>query len=500
MKTLAFLFTVLLAGISTAQVTHTSIVFNNSARALSSHEIKVPLWPTSAGDVPLAIDATLPARLQAAMEATYAKTSLNGKHGVSASVIVPGLPQWSGSVGESYPGVAMSNDMLFEIASNTKTITTALILKLQEEGKLSITDSLWKWLPHYNNIDSNITIKQLLEHSSGIYDYLNDDASGTMLNEAYFFDPTHVWTPEEIVSGHLGSPNFKAGTSYKYSNTNFILLGMIAKAVTGKEVAAQFRERFFDPMSLPHITAGWAETPKGEFTHNWLDTVHTEPMLDLGLIDKTAQLSMAHTAGGGVSTPADLCRWAKALYEGTTLNSTSMKAMLTFHAWPDGTSYGLGVSKAPYNTKTFYGHTGGLPGFSSHMFSNPKDTVTLVVYMNSIPSDVDIATNDYTLAILNEIYAPASSVKNNSLHFDAQVYPNPISTVSTVSYELSEPSNVAFTIYDMLGREMLAASTTAEGIGKHALKFDASNLPTGSYRYRLSTGAGVATGLIEVVR
>ncbi|HET9136186.1 MAG TPA: serine hydrolase, partial [Candidatus Kapabacteria bacterium] len=493
MKTLAILLTVLLAGTSTAQVSHTSIVFHSSARALSSHEIKVPLWPTNAGDAPLAIDATLPVRLQAAMEATYAKTSLNGKHGVSASVIVPGLPQWSGSVGESYPGEAMSNDMLFEIASNTKTITTALILKLQEEGKLSITDSLWKWLPHYNNIDSNITIKQLLEHSSGIYDYLNDDTTGSMLDDAYFYDPTHVWTPEEIVSEHIGAPNFKAGKSYKYSNTNFVLLGMIAKAVAGKEVAVQFRERFFDPMSLSHTVAGWAEDPKGVFTHNWLDSLHNEPMVDIGTIDKTAQLTMAHTAGGGVSTPADLCRWAKALYEGTTLNSTSMKQMLTFHNWPDGTSYGLGVSKAPYKTKTFYGHTGGLPGFSSHMFSNPKDTVTLVVYMNSIPSDVDVVTNDYTLAILNEIYAPAASVKNNSLHFDAQVFPNPVATISTISYELSQPSNVRLSLFDMLGREVLSTTSLFEGLGKHALKFDASSLPVGCYRYRLVTGAGIAT-------
>ncbi len=451
----------------------------------------------------LSIDASLPGRLQHALDSLYAKNGEYGRHGVAASVIVPGLAQWSGATGESYTGSAMTSDLVFEIASNTKTFITALIFKLQEEGKLSINDSLFKWLPSYTYVDSTITIKQLLEHSSGLYDYLNDDTTGQLLNDAYAYHPDRRWTPEEIVSGHLGQPHFKAGTSYRYSNTNFILLGMIAKIAGGKECNAALRERFFIPLGLTHTYAGWADTITEDYAHNWAQITATGPETDLAPIEKTAQLTMANTAGGIISTPTDLAKWAKALYDGSVLNPTSMSQMLTFHVWPDKSVYGRGVVRVPYYTHTFYGHDGHLVGFLTDMFSNPKDSITVVVYMNSEPLSSepnDPSLNDYIVALLDQIYQPTSSVAQYNSASSVSVYPNPISMQGAISYQLSKSSMVHLAIYDMLGRECKVLLNNVQDAGEHFVNFNTTNLSEGSYLYRLQTSESTLSGCIKIVK
>jgi len=451
-------------------------------------ELQAPDFSAS-GNRTLAIDPSLPERLQHALDSLYAKTTSFGKHGVAAAIIVPGLPMWTGSVGESYPGVLLTSEHLFEIASNTKTFTTAFIMQLAEEGKLSLSDSLWKWLPPYANIDSTITIRQLLEHSSGIYDYLNDDTSFTLLTSAYFEQPEKVWAPNEILTEYIGKPNFKAGKSYKYSNTNFLLLGLIAENAAGANYATEIRRRFLDPLTLSQTFVGWKDSIVGEFTHNWFTTANNQPMLDLGDIEKTAQLSMAGAAGGNVSAPADLAVWVKALYEGSSLLADSSKAqMIKVKTWPDGTRYGLGTARVPYGTKSFYGHTGGLLGFYSDMFNNPKDSVTFVIYMNSGSFEGDVSINDYALALLNEIYKPAASVASRTnASFEVSISPNPFKERTTVRFVLPEASVIRIGLYNALGQEVTLLSSGSLPAGEHRIDLPATGLPIGAYTLRLST-------------
>jgi D-alanyl-D-alanine carboxypeptidase len=449
----------------------------------------------------LAIDATLPSRLQHALDSLMAKTTTFGKHGVSAAVIVPGLPLWSGTAGESYEGMPMTTDLRFEMASNTKTFTTAFIMQLAEEGKLSISDSLWKWLPHYNNIDSNITIKQLLEHSSGIYDYLNDDPNGVIITDAYVLHPDKVWTPEEIVSGYIGAPNFKAGTSYRYSNTNFLLAGMIAAKAAGAEYGSELHRRFLTPLGLANTFVGWRDSITGEFAHNWIDTVNNKPMVDLGDIEKTAQLSMANTAGGNISIPRELVQWVKNLYQGTLLSAASIKQMTILHTWPDNSRYGLGTAWAPYGSKSFYGHSGALPGFYSMMFDNPKDSVAFVVYINSSPFQNDVQLNDYAIAILNEIYKPAAGAASDpALSLAANVFPNPASSRAEIHYTLVKAGHVELSLFNSIGEKVLPLVSETQDAGTHTAMFNAAHLVAGAYTYRLMTESGMLTGQVMVVR
>ena len=394
----------------------------------------------------------------------------------------------------------MAGDLQFETASNSKTITTALIMKLKEQGILSLTDSIYHWLPQYPNIDSTITFKQLLSHSSGIYDYLNDDTAGTVIVDMYFGHPDKHWTPEEILQTYVGKPNFKPGKSYQYSNTNFLILGMIAEKASGIAAATSFRNLFFDPLQLTKTFSGWAEAVPNEFAHNYAITTTYDTLTDLGNINKTAQLTGSQTAGGVISTPHDLARWAKNLYEGHILQSTSTSAMMKMNTWPDGSQYGLGTGFVPYYTKKFYGHGGHLVGFLSDMFNNPTDSITVVIYVNAEEFAKDVSLNDYAIALLDEIYrAPASVSSSHTPTIGTSVYPNPVSNEVVISYELNAPSGVSISLLDLLGREVLPSKQFTNTLGKQTITLDLHSLPEGCYIYHLTTNTGIANGKIQVV-
>jgi D-alanyl-D-alanine carboxypeptidase len=435
-------------------------------------------------------DAGLRGRLQRALDSVYALTSVAGRYGLTASVIMPGGEQWSGTVGISHPGVPLRPEHLVEIASNTKTFVTAAILQLEEEGKLAITDRITKYLPQFENVDTTITIKQLLDHSSGVFDYLNDDPEATLLVDAYFLRPTKVWKPEEVLES-IGAANFKPGSTYKYSNTGFTLLGMIIESVTQHRFADEIRARFLDPLQLSSTFAGSDEEIAGEFTHQWVPAYNNDPARDLGTIDKTGQLSLAWSAGYIVSTPTDMARWAHTLYRGKLLTQSSMTKMLKMNNWPDGGKYGLGTAQVPYGSKKMYGHSGHLFGFSSMMYTNPKDSVTLVVVSNSEGLPDDITLNDHALGLLAEIYRPVTSSVNASQPL--RIYQ--IEGGRTLKIELPESASLVgnVQVIDVLGR---VYTPHADIIG-NGIRIELDAMPRGVYNYSVQTSSGHYTGKIS---
>lgn len=476
-----------------------SIVFLNAIkeRPLSDRRLSFPSTILS-GLRPRVGDTTLPLRLWNAISDVYNNSKPYDKHGVAASVIAPGMPQWSGGVGQSDDVTPMTSDLLFEIGSNTKTFVTALILRLQDEGKLSIKDSLFKYLPSYPNIDGTITIEQLLNHSSGIFDYLNDDVSDSVLTDAYVYHPTHKWTTQEILNG-VKTPNFKPGKGYQYSNTNFILLGMIAEAVTKHPLGEELRTRFLGPLGLTNTFIGWDTTFTENFAHNYTQADSANPGEDLSTIDRTAQLSAAWAAGGIVSTPTDLARWSNALYTGTLLSKSTMTQMLKMHRWSDGSYYGLGTVRVPYYTSYLYGHTGRLIGFESMMLTEIEDSVTFVVYLNSDPSDAGMTSNDYAIAILNEVYqANSTTAKPDVKPIEVFTYPNPATTQATIAFRTLREEQTRVEVMDNLGRsvQVLVNSNLPPGI--HTAHFDASALPNGTYHFVVRTLTAEQTGNIQV--
>jgi D-alanyl-D-alanine carboxypeptidase len=187
-------------------------------------------------DSPIQPEPTMGEELQATLDnaiATY------GGKGVSLAVILPDDQTWIGTSGVSSGSTRISPDMLFSIGSATKTFTSAVILQLADEGVLTLEDSLFEWLPSFHNIDSTITIRQLLNHTNGIFNLTEHPD----IWNAVFADLYRQWTMEEVIDGYILAPYFPKGTDWHYSNTGYLLLRMIIKEATGQSISSQYREQ-----------------------------------------------------------------------------------------------------------------------------------------------------------------------------------------------------------------------------------------------------------------
>ena len=185
--------------------------------------------------------AQLDEQLQSVLDKGLLK---HGAKGVSAAIVFADGSRWTGTSGISHDTVAMHPDMLFAIGSVTKNVVAALVLRLVEEDMLSLEDSLSQWLPAYPHVDGSITIRQMLNHTSGLYMYWENDDIWEELKR----DRTKVWSPEEVLS-YIKEPYFAPGEGWRYSNTNYLLLAMIVEKVVG-EPLAEMMHRFFKACSF----------------------------------------------------------------------------------------------------------------------------------------------------------------------------------------------------------------------------------------------------------
>lgn len=230
--------------------------------------------------------------------------------------------QFAGAAGKAYlDGRAMTIDTQIRLASATKTMTAALVMQLVEEGRLRITDTLGQWLPDVVPNASIITIAQLLNHTSGVYDHENDP--GLDLLSPSNFGKT--WTADEILAfARAHGPDFTPGTEWRYSNTGYYLLGLLVETVTASTVEAEMARRFFTPLHMTRTavrrdgslsapgTGGYCLTPDNRF------------------LDMTGwNMSWDFTAGCGASVALDMITWGKALFGGHVLQPPTLSAMTT---------------------------------------------------------------------------------------------------------------------------------------------------------------------------
>ena len=261
----------------------------------------------------------------------------------------------------------------FRIGSTTKTFVATVVLQLVGEGRLSLDDTVERWLPGVvsgnGNDGSRVTVRELLQHTSGIYNYTNDfpALASTAAFQAHRFD---TYTPEQLVAIAMRhAPNFPPGTSWSYSNTNYILAGMIVERVTGRSWAREVNARIVRPLGLRHtITPGTDPSIPGP---------HAEGYSNFGsgpTIDVTAwNPSGADSAGSMISTTGDLTRFFTALVGGRLLRPAELAAMETTVPAPEldaivpGARYGLGLGWAPLTCGGgYYTHPGDVPGYHTH--------------------------------------------------------------------------------------------------------------------------------------
>ncbi len=322
-----------------------------------------------------------------------------------------------------------SADTHFRIASNTKTMTAALIVLLAQDGKLKFGDPVSAYVPNVPN-GENITVAQLLKMRSGLYGYTADPELSAVMDA----DPGKAWTPQEVLGiAFRHPPQFAPDAAYEYSNTNYALLGLVAEKAGGSPLRDQLQERLFRPMGLAQTSLPAADDTAipAPFSHGYMyggsyyaladdpypaDVQAAAQAGTLPPIDYTNQnSSYATAAGGAISTADDLGTWMRALVSGKVFNPEFHQQWLASlqaedPAAPDGQKYGYGISYQRFGpSAAMYYHGGELPGFNSFMGYDPDNDVSLVIWTNLTLSPDGRTTAQAMLApILDEIYAGLS--------------------------------------------------------------------------------------------
>jgi D-alanyl-D-alanine carboxypeptidase len=216
------------------------------------------------------------------------------------------------------PRVPMRASDRFRVASITKTFVATVVLQLEAEGKLDIDDPVERWLPGRVPNGPSITLRVLLSHTSGIFNYTDDQAfiGGIIAN------PSRAWSPSELLSVAFShAALFAPGTNWSYSNTNFILLGLVIETVTGKTIEQELQQRILGPLALGATSFPSGVSVEGPFVHGYLGGTPEFPAGASGLLDITPLLSpsWAWAAGGIVSSAANVTTFYAALLKGLLL-------------------------------------------------------------------------------------------------------------------------------------------------------------------------------------
>ncbi|MFI8260968.1 serine hydrolase domain-containing protein [Streptomyces sp. NPDC085665] len=302
---------------------------------------------------------------------------------------------WVGSAGvaDTETGRRRREQDRFRIGSTTKTFTATVMLQLEAEHRLGLDDSVEKWLPGVvrgpGYEPEKITIRQLLNHTSGIYDYVNDEVmsdrgTGTPFLEHRF----DSYRPEEIVRiGLSHPPRFAPGTDWAYSNTPYFLAGMIIERVTGRPLADAFAQRIARPLGLSatYLPRGDEQVIRGPHGRHYSKLMLTTP--DAAVYDVTElNSSWGWAAGGVVSTTGDLDRFFGALLGGRLLPPAQQGEMFTMvhtENWIPDTTYGLGVASQKLSCGvTVWGMGGAINGSWTYTFGTRNGTRMVSVNSN----------------------------------------------------------------------------------------------------------------------
>ncbi|HEX3813900.1 MAG TPA: serine hydrolase domain-containing protein [Mycobacteriales bacterium] len=264
----------------------------------------------------------------------------------------------------------------FRAGSTTKTFVGTVVLQLVGAGRLSLDDTVDHWLPGVVSGNGNdgrkVTVRELLQHTSGIYDYGDDAAFAPRLGSAagYLQNRFNSYSLEQLVAVAMKhKPNFAAGTSWSYSNTNYTLAAMIIQKVTGHSWTSELRRRITEPLNLRHTyVPGDVPFIAGPHADGYQQFDDAKRPTDV----TTLNTSFAGSSGSIISSTADLNRFFRALVGGRLLAPAQLREMEKTVAVPDdfglpaGSRDGLGLFRVPLSCGGYYwGHPGDAPGYQT---------------------------------------------------------------------------------------------------------------------------------------
>jgi D-alanyl-D-alanine carboxypeptidase len=271
-----------------------------------------------------------------------------GLYSLALGVAIDGRVGWSGASGVALDGVTkLDGDSPFAIASITKTFTATLVLEAAERGKIGLDDPVSDYLPRVKAV-RGVTVRQLLQHTSGIADLLPP------MREPMTKDPDRTWTGPEVID-QLGGRWWSPGAAYGYSNSNYVLLGMLVERIYGHAFNDVLARHILRPLDLDETGVLLARDAPPLMPPSWA--------------------SAFGPSGNMYASVSDLVEWAMALYGGRVLSPETLADMTTFNS----DDYGLGTEAIHLGSRTGIGHSGLLRGFTSVLVHLPDENVTIAL-------------------------------------------------------------------------------------------------------------------------
>lgn len=324
------------------------------------------------------------AALQARLDSLWAHYKIPG---VSVTIIWPDGTTWTGVSGwaDLSRRVPVRPSTAFSIGSISKTFLAALILHLQEEHRLSLSDPIRKWLPHAK-ASGAVTIREMLDHTSGLYDFF----ANPRIDRAILAHKRVSWSSTRALDYMLGA-YCRPGRCWHYSNSNYVMLGQLVRAVTGHSATTEIRRRFLTPLGLGTTFAQGPEIRRSTVATSYQLVGPFATLKRISESDGTAispytsVVTAAGDAGDIAADSIDLARWARALYSGSVLEPASLTAMLDVsHSLAVGSHhpYGLGMFQVTINGHRTVGHDGRLDGARASIRYLPDSGFTIAVATN----------------------------------------------------------------------------------------------------------------------
>ncbi|CCK32659.1 D-alanyl-D-alanine carboxypeptidase [Streptomyces davaonensis JCM 4913] len=317
---------------------------------------------------------------------------LAGLRGVLSTAMKQGAPgavarvDNHGSVAKTSAGIAdrttrraLATTDRFRIGSVTKTFSAVVLLQLADEGKLKLDAPVNRYLPGLLP-DDRITVRHVLSHRSGLYDYTNDMFTKTV--PGFEAVRSKVFTYRQLVDRSLRKPRTTApGGAYRYSNTNFVVAGMLIEELTGNPVGIEYQNRIFGPLELAdtfYVHPGM-KIP-GRHARGYLTPDTSGPLVDA--TEQTA--SWAQSAGAVISSARDLNTFLSALLGGRLTSAAQLAQMRKWVPAGSGQAYGLGLRRRDLSCGvSVYGHTGAVQGFYTYAFASKDGGRSLAAFVNT---------------------------------------------------------------------------------------------------------------------
>ena len=267
------------------------------------------------------------------------------------------------------------------IGSLTKSFVAAVVLQLVGERKLALDDTVERWLPGLVPNGRAMTVRQLLNMTSGLFDYLNDGDT-TAMKPLLQGNLTYVWQPRQLLEIALSHrPKFAPGAGWSYCNTCYVALGLIVEAAIGHPIGAELRRRIFAPLHLRGTTFDTKPRIAGRHAHGY-ELIGKPPLTDVSVFSP----SITWAAGAIVSTSADVMSFYRALLDGRLVRPALLREMRTTVASDPGARYGLGLWAPRLPCGVAWGNAGGIPGYRA-VALNSKNGARQVVVLSNLGED-----------------------------------------------------------------------------------------------------------------